>query len=256
MKFKSAIVRTPCHNMVHGLTSSDLGIPIYKFALEQHAEYINTMKSCGLNVHCMSADEQFPDSCFVEDTAIVNEKCAVICNMSELSRNGEEISVKKKLTGFYNPSKIFAVKSPGTLDGGDIMRVDDTYYIGFSKRTNLTGAEQLKNILVHFDFLTEFVDFDHCLHLKSEVNYLGDGTLILSKRFQNKPLFQNYEHIIVEQDEVYAANSLRVNNYVITPKGFPNTKKKLLDHGFDIIELEMSEFQKLDGGLSCLSLRF
>ena len=88
------------------------------------------------------------------------------------------------------------------------------------------------------------------------MNYLGDGTLLLSKGFQNNPLFQNYEHIIVEQDEVYAANSLRVNNYIITPKGFPNTKKKLLDHGFDIIELEMSEFQKLDGGLSCLSLRF
>lgn len=256
MKFSSALVRTPCHNMVNGLTTSDLGQPNYKSALEQHARYISALKSCGLDVHCMSAEEKFPDSCFVEDTAIVNRKCAIISNMSEASRNGEEISVKNKLTEFYNPKKIFKIESPGALDGGDVMRVDNTYYIGLSKRTNLDGATQLKKILVQFDFLVEFVKFDHCLHLKSEVNYIGDGTLLLSKEFQNNYIFRNYKHILVEKDEIYVANSLRVKDHVITPKGFSNTHRKLLDNGFEIIELEMSEFQKLDGGLSCLSLRF
>ncbi len=236
MKFKNAIVRIPRRNMINGLTTSDLGQPDYESALQQHMGYINALKSCGLEVHCMPAEENFPDSCFVEDTAIVNEKCVIISNMSESSRKGEEISVQKKLTDFYSRDKLLTIDSPGSLDGGDIMRVDNTYYIGISKRTNLDGAKQRKKILTQFDFFSEFVDFDHCLHLKSEVNYLGDGTLLLSKGFQNNPRFQNYEHIIIEQDEVYAANSLRVNNYIITPKGFPNTKKKLLNHGFDIIE--------------------
>ncbi len=256
MRISTAIVRTPCRNMVNGLTTSNLGIPNFELALKQHHEYVKALKSCNVNVYCMDADENYPDSCFIEDTAIVNEKITVICNMIEPSRSGEEVSIRLKLMEYYTQDKLFNIVPPGTLDGGDIMRVEDTYYIGLSKRTNIEGATQLKTTLSKFGFSTEFVKFDHCLHLKSEVNYLGDGVLLLSKEFQKNPVFQKYKQISVEKEEIYAANSLRVNDSIIVPKGFPHTKKRLLDNGFDVIEIEMSEYQKLDGGLSCLSLRF
>jgi len=234
MQFSTAIVRTPCRNMVNGLTTAKLGSPDYEIALKQHNGYIDSLKLCGLKVHCMKAEEIYPDSCFIEDTAIVNEDLAVICNMNELSRSGEVESVRMKLLEFYPLENVFTISSPGTLDGGDIMKVDNTYYVGLSKRTNLNGAEQFREFLTRYGFSVDFVKFNHCLHLKSEVNYLGNGVLILSKEFQKNPLFQKYEWITVEKQELYAANY----------------------YGFDIIELNMSEFQKLDGGLSCLSLRF
>jgi len=256
MEFTTAIVRDPCRNMVNGLTTANLGFPDYEISLKQHNGYINSLKSCGLTVHRMKADENYPDSCFIEDTAIVNEDLAVLCAMSEPSRSGEVNSVQLKLLEFYSQENICKIISPGTLDGGDIMRVENTYYVGLSNRTNLEGAKQFRKFLSRFGFSVEFVKFTHCLHLKSEVNYLGNGVLILSKEFQKNPLFQKYEWITVEKQELYAANSLRINKKVITPTGFPIIKQNLIDYGYDIIELNMSEFQKLDGGLSCLSLRF
>ena len=256
MEFKKAIVRTPCHNMISGLTSSNLGTPIYAIALKQHKKYVKALESCGLTVYRMQADETYPDSCFIEDTAIVNQKIVVICNMSESTRSGEEVNVRLKLLEFHPQEKIHTIISPGTLDGGDCMRVENTYFIGISNRTNFEGANQLKNVLSKHGFTVKFVTFDHCLHLKSELNYLGENILLITKQFVKNPLFQDYHHIIVDSDEKYAANSLCINDTVLIPEGFPITKKSIIDHGFNILELEMSEFQKLDGGLSCLSLRF
>ncbi len=256
MEFTTAIIRKHCHNMIHGLTTADIGLPDYNKALKQHEHYADALNSCGIKVFCMEPDEKFPDSCFIEDTAIVNEVIAVICRMKELSRSGEEESVHLKLQEFYSQEKIFNIKFPGTLDGGDILRIDDTYYVGISNRTNLEGGNQLKAILSRFDYSIEFVKFNHCLHLKSEVNYLGDEVLLISKKFQKNPLFQHFECITVKNEDLYAANSLRINEYVLTPKGFPNLLRELTNHGFNVLDLDMTEFQKLDGGLSCLSLRF
>lgn len=256
MKFNTAIVRIPCRNMVNGLTSANLGFPNYQTALKQHKNYIKALKACGLTVYNMPPDENYPDSCFIEDTAIVDEKIAIIVNPSEPTRKGEEILVREKLLKFYDPEKIVTIQSPGTLDGGDVMRVEDTYYIGISKRTNQEGALQLKIYLESHGYTTHFVPFSHCLHLKSEVNYIGSDTLLISSKFLNNSLFKGYICISVDDNEVYAANSLCINKKIITPKGFPKTKQLLIDYGFSLIELEMSEFQKLDGGLSCLSLRF
>ena len=136
------------------------------------------------------------------------------------------------------------------------MQADDKFYIGLSNRTNLSGSKQLKEILSAYNYDVFSVPVCNLLHFKTGVNYLGENNLLVHTEFCSKDDFMPYNRIIVDNDEEYAANSLRINDYVLTPKGFPKTKSSIEKLGYQIIELEMSEFQKMDGGLSCLSLRF
>ncbi len=256
--FKSAIVKKPCKNFSQGLTTSTLGSPDYEKVLEQHENYIRTLRKCGLEVHILEADENYPDSTFVEDTAIVNEKCAIISNPGAQSRKGEVKAIFNFIKNNYNHNyeKIERIEAPGTLDGGDIMRINKCYYIGLSSRTNKEGASQLAKILGSYGFTSQVVEMKESLHLKSGLNYIGDNCLLSIDEFKDNPLFQQYNIIQVEKDEEYAANCILVNGYLIMPKGYNKLKEKLTKSNYIIIELEMSEFRKMDGGLSCLSLRF
>ncbi|MHA1646412.1 MAG: arginine deiminase family protein, partial [Promethearchaeota archaeon] len=148
------------------------------------------------------------------------------------------------------------ITEPGTLEGGDIMRIENHYYIGLSNRTNSKGAKQLIKILQQYGYEGTVVPLKEMLHLKTGVNYLGNNIVLVSGEFITHKEFQKFEKIIVQPDEEYAANCVRINDFVLMPAGFPKLKDELLKKDFQIIELEMSEFQKLDGGLSCLSLRF
>ncbi|QEE17911.1 dimethylarginine dimethylaminohydrolase family protein [Promethearchaeum syntrophicum] len=254
--FKSAIVKKPCKNFSKGLTTSSLGLPDYQKVLEQHENYIKTLRKCGLKVHILEADEEYPDSTFVEDIAIVNEKCVIITNPGAQSRKGEVQAIFDFIKDEYNFEKIERIEAPGTLDGGDIMRIDKCYYIGLSSRTNQEGADQLAKILAFYGFRSQVVKMKETLHLKSGLNYIGNKCLLSIDEFKNDPLFQEYDIIHVEKDEEYAANCIIVNGNVIMPKGYNKLKENLTKLNYIIIELEMSEFKKMDGGLSCLSLRF
>lgn len=149
-----------------------------------------------------------------------------------------------------------SVSTPGILDAGDVMMVGDHFYIGLSERTNLFGANQLIGILARYGLIGSTVTLKDILHLKSGASYLENSNLLLINAFKKKPEFQNYNIIPVDDDESYAANSIWVNGKVLVPKGFPKTKLKVEQAGYSTIEVDVSEFQKLDGGLSCLSLRF
>ena len=254
--FKSAIVKKPCKNFSEGLTTSSLGLPDYKKVLEQHENYIKALRKCGLEVQILEADEKYPDSTFVEDTAIVNEKCVIISNPGAKSRKGEVHAIFDFIKDNYNYEKIEMIEAPGTLDGGDIMRINDCYYIGLSSRTNKEGANQLAKILGSYGFTSHVVEMKESLHLKSGLNYIWDNCLLSIDEFKDNPLFQQYDIIQVEKDEEYAANCIFVNGYIIMPKGYNKLKETLTKLNYFIIELEMSEFKKMDGGLSCLSLRF
>jgi dimethylargininase len=249
-----AIVRKPCKNFQNGISTSNLGKPNYNKAIHQHLQYIKALIKCGLRVIELDADERFPDSTFVEDTAVVNEDLAIITNLGVKSRKGEEIEIKKVLERFFNT--IESIKEPGTLEGGDIMRIDNHYFIGLSKRTNKEGGNQFIEIVEKFGYSCSIVPLSNVLHLKTGVSYIGDGNLIASGEFIKKPQFKDFNLIELEENVSYAANSLRINDYVLIPKGFNNLKKKLLNIGYSIKELDMSEFRKMDGGLSCLSIRF
>ncbi|OZI12094.1 N(G),N(G)-dimethylarginine dimethylaminohydrolase [Bacillaceae bacterium SAS-127] len=256
--FKHVIVKTPGKSYVNGLTTSDLGTPNYEQLLEQHQAYVDALKTCGVAVTHLPASEEFPDSTFVEDTAVLAAEFAVITNPGADSRNGEikeiEATLKEFYTEFY--TKLHYIKAPGTLDGGDILQVDDHFYIGISDRTNEEGARQLKEIVESEGYKGTIVPLKEFFHLKTGIAYLGNNTIVAAGEFIDHPDFEQYEKIIVSKEEEYAANCIRVNDYVIIPKGYEETKRKINEAGYETIELEMSEFQKQDGGLSCLSLRF
>jgi dimethylargininase len=252
--FTNAIVRKPCPEMVNGLTSAILGKPDYFKAIEQHSRYVDILKECGLQVTVLDSDSKFPDSTFVEDVALCTSKCAIITNPGASSRNGEKQGIKPVLQEFYNT--IEEITNPGTLDAGDVMMVDNHFYIGISERTNHDGAEQLINILQKYNMTGSKVPLKEMLHLKTGLSYLEQNTLLISGEFVRNPEFEKYARIIVEENEQYAANSLWVNGNVLVPKGFNQTKHKIERAGYKTIEIDVSEFRKLDGGLSCLSLRF
>ncbi len=251
--FTKAIVRKPAHTFANGITEANLGKPDYKLALKQHEAYCDALAKCGLQVIVMESDPEFPDSCFIEDTAIVTKDFGVIARPGNKKRLGEEIEVKKILEPLL---PLYSITDPGTVDGGDVMQADNKFIIGLSNRTNLTGSRQLKEILEKFHFEVAVIPICNILHFKTGVNYLGENNLLIQEGICSMNDLSSFNRIIIPDDESYAANCLRVNDYVLVPKGFPKTKSNVEKLGYKIIELELSEFQKMDGGLSCLSLRF
>jgi dimethylargininase len=158
----------------------------------------------------------------------------------------------------------FSIESPGTVDGGDICEADDNFFIGISERTNEAGGQQLAEILKGFGYKSRYIDIQSngepairpLLHLKSGLAYLGGGRLVVTDAIANREEFRGYELIQVKRDEEYAANCVRINDHVLVAAGYPAFETQLRALGYQTIALEMSEFQKMDGGLSCLSLRF
>jgi dimethylargininase len=251
--YARAITRKPCQNFTAGITSSNLGQPDYTLMLQQHQAYVDTLTRLGLQVTELEALEDYPDAHFVEDTAVVVPEIAIITRPGTKSRRGEEICIEPELVKYHNIEKITA---PGTVDGGDVLITDKKAYIGISQRTNQPGANQLSKIFNKYGYDSVFISVSKGLHLKSEVNFIGNNTLVVTHQFFDAQDFKSYNKIIVEPEESYAANSLWVNHKIIIPKGSPQTRLRLLQAGFDVIELDMSEAQKMDGGLTCLSLRF
>jgi len=253
--FKNAIVRRPGHSLVNGITSaSKLGKPDYGLAIKQHDAYIKALKFCGVEVTVLESDEKFPDSCFVEDVVVCTKKFAMIAKPGASSRRGEEKEIIKVIKKIYN--KIEYIKEPGTLEGGDVMMVGDHFYIGLSKRTNREGAEQLIKALEKYGMSGSSVEMSEMLHLKSGLAYLEDNLLLVTGEFLNNLEFKKFNKIIIDENETYSANCIRVNDYVLVPEGYPKTKEKIENAGFKTIVVNTSEYRKLNGGLSCLSLRF
>jgi dimethylargininase len=251
MVYKQAIVRKPGKNFADGITTSDLGQPDFDLAIDQHQQYCNALKSCGLKIVELKADVNFPDGCFVEDVAIVTDRIAIITIPGNVSRNGEQFSVSQTM---FELRPLYNLKQPGTVDGGDILRVENHFYIGRSNRTNEDGSRQLSNILNSYGFTTSEILVSEGLHLKSSVTYIGDNTIVATEQYA--PFFPGMDVVVVGEDESYAANCLQVNNHTIISSGFPELKKKLTKKKRKLIELDMSEFRKMDGSLTCLSLLF
>ena len=205
----------------------------------------------------MPSDEGHPDSTFVEDTAIVTSRGAVITRPGAPTRLGETDRIERTLREYY--SDLRRITAPGTLDGGDVCEAGDHFFIGISRRTNEAGARQLAGILNTFGFSSSLIDIrglSNILHLKSGMAWLGDERLVVIEALSGRKEFSTYELVHVNSVEEYAANCLFLNDRILVPAGFPGLKQQLEDLDYPTIALEMSEFQKMDGGLSCLSLRF
>jgi len=253
--FTEAIVRTPGRNFSEGLTTVQLGVPRFELVLTQHAEYCAALHDCGLNVTTLEADLDHPDSTFVEDTAVVTARSAILTRPGARSREGEVTAMRPFLQRFF--PALTEIETPGTLDGGDICEAGEHFFLGVSQRTNEEGARQLAAHLASMGFTSEVVDvrgIQSILHLKSGVSYVGENTLVVIEEMAGT--FSGYERIVVAQEESHAANCVRVNDRVLVAAGYPRLIGELRERGFSPLELDMSEFQKMDGGLSCLSLRF
>lgn len=252
--FKNAIVKKPGKSLIGGISTAGLGEPDYEKALRQHAEYTRALRECGLEVLVLDADEQHPDSTFVEDTAVLTKECAIITNPGAPSRKGETQAIEPLLEQHYRD--IERIREPGTVDGGDVMMVGSHFYVGLSARTNREGAEQLIDCLEKYGMTGSPVRLHEVLHLKTGVAYLEQNNLLASGEFISGEPFKGFKLLSVDSDEAYAANCIWVNGTVLIPSGYEKTRAKIEAAGYPVRDLDVSEFRKLDGGLSCLSLRF
>ena len=255
--FKQAIVRIPGSNFVEGLTSVYLGVPKFEAVLQQWEAYCTALLECGLTLTRLEADLNHPDSTFVEDTAVLTEHGAMLTRPGAESRLGEVTAIADVVRGFYPEAAQIA--APGTLDGGDICEAGSHFFLGISQRTNAAGARQLAAHLAKEGFTSSLVDVSamtSILHLKSGISYIEDNTLVVMEEIADWPAFAGYDLLRVSAEESYAANCVRVNDRVLVAAGYPEMTAELVRRGFDPLVLEMSEFRKMDGGLSCLSLRF
>lgn len=246
----------PSESFHRGLTSANLGEPVLDLAKEQHGAYCSALVRSGLQLILLDPDDIHPDSVFVEDTAILTERCAVITRPGAASRRGEIDEIATEVAKHY--SRLDLIEHPGTVDGGDVCRIEDHFLIGLSERTNETGARQLHSFLAAAGYTASFVDIrrlDGVLHLKSGLSYLGDKRIMMTKDLVTVTL-PDCERVLLPEGEEYAANCVRANEFVIIAAGHPKTAFLLKSLGYQLIELDVSEFRKMDGGLSCLSLRF
>jgi dimethylargininase len=255
--FTRAIVRIPGSNFDAGLTTVDFGRPVLDLVLEQHRRYCEALLECGLKLTTLAADLGFPDSTFVEDAAVITPRGAVLMRPGAASRLGEVDAIRASVLSFFPETR--AIEAPGTVDGGDICEAGEHFFIGVSQRTNDEGARQLSAHLAGFGYTSSIVDVRHMtsiLHLKSGTSYIGDNTLVVMEEMADLEQFRGFDLIRVSEEESYAANCVRVNERVLVAAGYPRLAGELSARGFKLLELDMSEFQKMDGGLSCLSLRF
>jgi dimethylargininase len=253
MPITHAITRRPGQEMAAGITTSTLGPPDSAKTMQQFEAYVATLHKCGVAVIVLDPLEGHPDAHFVEDTAVVTPKVAVITNPGAASRRGEVDSIAAALTPFRQTLRI---QPPGTVDGGDVLMMGNHLLIGISDRTNQEGARQLGYAVAEFGYTWTPVPVAAGLHFKSSVNAVGADTLLTTPTFADHPALGGFRRIVISPQEAYAGNTLLINGRLIMPAGFPDTRRKLQALGKPIIELDTSEFRKMDGGLTCLSLRF
>lgn len=256
-RFDSAIVRPPAATFADGLTTVDLGLPDLERALAQHEAYVRALLACGLEVTRLDPEPAYPDSTFVEDTAILWGRRALLTRPGAESRAGEVAAIAPVVAASF--AEVESIEFPATLDGGDVCEVDGHFLIGLSARTNEEGARQLAAWAARGGGTSDVVDVravPGILHLKSGLSELGDGHVAVIETLAAHPALARYERVVLDPAEAYAANAVRVNDRLLVAAGFPRFESELARLGYDVLPLAMSEFQKMDGGLTCLSLRF
>jgi dimethylargininase len=254
---KLAIVRPPAANFAAGITSSGLGPPDLALALRQHDAYCRALVRLGLSLVSLPPDPEFPDSTFVEDAAIVTSKGAILTRPGAPSRVGEVAALGATLGRWF--PELDEITAPGTVDGGDMCEAGPHFFLGISQRTNADGAAQLAAWLAARGCGSSVIDIRQVpgmLHLKTGLSWLGGRRLLAWRGIAGHEALRGWEVVEVPKGEEYAANCIRVNDTVLVAGGFPRTAELVRGPGLDVEAVEMSEFQKMDGGLSCLSVRW
>jgi dimethylargininase len=257
MHFAHAIVRPPAPTFADGITSSHLGPPDLTLALQQHENYCQALEKLGLALTRLPADAEFPDSTFVEDAAIVTAHGAILTRPGAPSRTGEVTALGETLCRWF--PELERITPPGTVDGGDVCEAGDHFFIGVSHRTNMEGAAQLARWLADRGYGSSLIDIRNSvgmLHLKTGLSWLGGRRLVAWNELVDLEALRGWEVVQVPEGEEYAANCIRVNDAMLLPDGFPRTAALLRESGESVVAVDVSEYRKMDGGLSCLSVRW
>jgi dimethylargininase len=220
-------------------------------AESQHHLYEECLRGLGVEVVSLAAEPDLPDSMFVEDPAVVVEEVAVMTRMGAASRRGESETLARALAQ-YRPVRW--MKEPATLEGGDVLRVDSTLYVGLSERTNREGLEQLATELQPFGYSVRPVAVRGCLHLKSACCYLGDEMLLVNREWIDEEALEGLHVVDVPPLEGRAANVLVIGNTVVLAAAFPRTAAMIEDLGWETRVLDISELMKAEAGLTCSSI--
>jgi len=222
-------------------------------AVAQHAAYEQRLMELGCRVHRLPADDSMPDAVFIEDTAVVVDELAVITRPGAKSRRPETEAVKEAL----EPYRLLAsIEAPGTLDGGDVLRIGRTFYVGDSARSNRDGIAQLGELLAPFDYRVVPVVTRDCLHLKTAATVAAPGLVVLNPAWVDRALFEHLAVVEVDPGEPFAGNVLRVGEATICAAAFPRTNRRLEEAGVAVRTVEVSEFAKAEGGVTCCSVIF
>jgi len=222
-------------------------------ARQQHGAYEQLLEKLGARVVSLPAEPDLPDSMFVEDPAIVLDELAVIFPLGTATRRAEVGSLVPALANFR---KLEYVALPGTLEGGDVLRIGRKLFVGLTRRSNAEGIRQLAQILAPYDYEVISVPVTGCLHLKSAVTFVGRNILLANRCWIDAEPLTGFEWIDVAEEEPHAANTLAIGATVIFPASFPRTRARLESRGFQVTALDISELQKAESGLTCSSLLF
>jgi dimethylargininase len=220
-------------------------------AIEQHRQYQEILAELGAKVEILAAEPDLPDSVFVEDPAIILDEIAVMTRMGALSRRGEGESLARALTRYR---ELRYIVEPGTLEGGDVMRIGKTLYVGYSRRTNVAGIQQLATMLHPLGYFVVPVEVRGCLHLKTACTYVGEDTILANRAWMDADAFCSLKFLDVPEPR--GANALRIEATVLMPAAFPRTCDLLERSGFQVRRIDNSELLKAEAGVTCTSLIF
>lgn len=253
--FSHAVTRRPCTAIVDGIRAIDVGAPDLATFQQHHADYVAALKSTGADVTELTEDDAFPDSVFVEDAALCLQEVAILMRPGAPTRLDEAEQMRPVLEKIYG--HVLSIEGPGTIEGGDILVTEREILVGRSQRTDAVGIAELDGLVEPLGYtLREVHTPPGVLHFKTDCSLLDDTTILATNRLASTGCFNGYDVIETASGEEACANSIRFNDIVLFPSGFPKTLAKLQQAGFSVVEIGNSEAAKLDGGMSCLSLRF
>ena len=259
-EFTRAITRAPSASIVHGLRAQDIGTPDLQRMQAAHQDYMAALRDAGLSVTELAALEDYPDSVFVEDTALCLAEGAVLLRPGAATRAGEVAHMAPTLRNLYQ--HVLQIGGPsstkgGFIDGGDVLVNGKQILVGRSARTDAAGIAELAGLVAAWGYqVRELITPKGVLHFKTDCSLLDEGTVLATERLAASGCFKEYRVILTAPGEEAAANAIRCNHLVIMAAGFPGTSERLRQAGFNVREIDNSECAKLDGGMSCLSLRF
>ena len=253
--FNSAIVRKPAISVVNGLRAEDQGDPDYYEVKEEHDAYVTVLESVGMHVKVLPELKAFPDSIFVEDPALVFSEAAVLLRPGAPTREGESAEISPILYEFFD--NVLQLPQPGHVEGGDILLTQESVMIGLSARTDKVGATALIECLKTIGYKGKIVNTpEGVLHFKTECSLLDEETILVTRRMEQSGIFDGFRKVVLPDGEEPAANALRINDSVLVSSSYLRTIEVLDKTGYSIVPVKTTEIQKIDAGLSCMSLRW